>query len=55
MTEQCGGKNCACGGGTRREFVKRMGAGAAALVAARLPVMAGPFTRADFAALVPED
>ena len=55
MTEQCGGKNCACGGGTRREFVKRMGAGAAALVAARLPMMAGPFTRADFAALVPED
>ncbi len=55
MTETCSGKQCACGGSTRRDFVKLLGAGAAAAVAARLPVMAGPFTRADFSRLVPED
>jgi hypothetical protein len=55
MTEKCSSKKCGCGGGTRRDFVKLMGAGAAAAVAARLPVMAGPFSRADFARLVPED
>ncbi|MCX7009466.1 MAG: twin-arginine translocation signal domain-containing protein, partial [Kiritimatiellaeota bacterium] len=55
MTEKCSSKKCGCGGSTRRDFVKLMGAGAAAAVAVRLPVMAGPFSRADFAKLVPED
>jgi len=40
---------------TRREALKLMGAGAAALFAGRLPVMARPFTRAGFEKLVPAD
>ncbi len=52
---KCESKNCGCTGSTRRDFVKLMGAGAAAVVASRLPVMAGPFTRKDFSKLVPED
>jgi len=52
--------SCSCGGGCgprldRRDFVRLVGLGAAGLAAARLPVMAGPFTAADFDKLVPAD
>ena len=40
---------------TRREAVKFIGLSAAAILTARLPVMAGPFDRADFEKLVPSD
>ncbi|HEY0075326.1 MAG TPA: GH116 family glycosyl-hydrolase, partial [Abditibacteriaceae bacterium] len=40
---------------TRRDAVKFFGLSAAAILTARLPVMAGPFDRADFEKLVPSD
>jgi non-lysosomal glucosylceramidase len=39
----------------RRNFIKMTGAGSMALLASRLPVMAGPFETADFERLVPSD
>ena len=42
-------------GVSRRKFLGTLGFSAAALATARLPVMAGPFSRADFAKLVPAD
>lgn len=39
----------------RRSFLKTSAFAAAGLTLTRLPVMAGPFTRADFTKLVPED
>ena len=45
---------CRCGV-NRRTFVKAAGTGALALLASRLPAMAGPFENADFEALVPAD
>lgn len=52
---KCSGK-CDCGSGMdRRNFLKLAGASSVALLASRLPVMAGPFSRADFNALVPAD
>lgn len=48
----------ACGCRTpmnRRMFVKTAGAGALALLASRVPVMAGPFENAEFEKLVPAD
>ena len=55
----CGPAACACHSQDttlgRREFLKISGLAAASLALARLPVMAGPFTRADFTKLVPED
>lgn len=50
----CGCRDSARRGtATRRDFVKVAGAAATALLAARLPVMAGPFSREDFDRLVP--
>lgn len=46
--------DCDCAAG-RRDFLRVAGTGSLALLLARLPVMAGPFTRADFPRLVPED
>jgi uncharacterized protein (DUF608 family) len=43
------------GGFARRDFLKLSGAAAAGLAFWRLPVMAGPFTRANFDQLVPAD
>lgn len=40
---------------TRRDAVKFIGLSAAAILTSRLPVMAGPFDRADFEKLVPSD
>lgn len=40
---------------SRREAVKFFGLSAAAILTAKLPVMAGPFDRADFEKLVPSD
>ena len=52
----CCSGNCGCGGGSsRRDFLRMTGVGSAALLAARLPVMAGPFENADFEKLVPAD
>jgi len=39
----------------RRDFLKMSAAGTAGLFVSRMPVMAGPFTRADFEHLVPAD
>lgn len=57
------GKGCVCHSAplnaapnvTRRDAVKLIGLSAAAVLTARLPVMAGPFDRADFEKLVPSD
>ncbi len=52
------GAACACtteNGVSRRDAVKLIGLGAAALLTAQFPVMAGPFDRADFDKLVPSD
>jgi non-lysosomal glucosylceramidase len=46
---------CGQGGVGRRDFLKLAGASSMALLASRLPVMAGPFTREDFERLVPAD
>ena len=51
----CTGAACCGGVVTRRNFVKLVGLGAVATLAPRLPVMAGPFTAADFEKLVPAD
>ena len=40
---------------TRRDFLKLSSASALGLVLSRMPAMAGPFTREDFAHLVPDD
>ena len=55
--DACPSGNCCCGGGevNRRDFLRVTGAGALALLAARLPAMAGPFDAADFERLVPAD
>ena len=54
--EDCCSGNCGCGGGTsRRNFLRATGAGSLALLASRMPVMAGPFDAADFDKLVPAD
>ncbi len=48
--------NRECGPGIpRRDFFRMGGVGALALLASRLPVMAGPFEGADFEKLVPSD
>ncbi|HXP59795.1 MAG TPA: GH116 family glycosyl-hydrolase, partial [Dongiaceae bacterium] len=48
--------HCACRPGIpRRDFLRLGGAGALALLASRLPIMAGPFERSDFDKLVPAD
>jgi uncharacterized protein (DUF608 family) len=48
--------NCGCGPEIpRRDFIRMGGASALALLASRLPVMAGPFEGADFEKLVPSD
>jgi hypothetical protein len=39
----------------RRDFIRNTALATGALIASQLPVMAGPFTRQDFAKLVPED
>ena len=39
----------------RRDFLRMSAAGTAGLFLSRMPVMAGPFTRADFEHLVPTD
>ncbi len=45
-----------CGSGTsRRNFLRVSGAGSLALLASRLPVMAGPFEASDFDKFVPAD
>ena len=47
---------CPCNSGLeRREFLRRTGAQTLALLAAGVPVMAGPFGRGDFQFLVPAD
>ncbi len=54
---KCSSESCGCGGAVgRREFLQMVGLGtAAAALSARVPAMAGPFDRADFQKLVPED
>lgn len=44
-----------CADANRREFFKLLGLGAATATAVGLPIMAGPFTLADFEKLVPAD
>ncbi|MBI5385035.1 MAG: hypothetical protein HZA90_10155 [Verrucomicrobia bacterium] len=53
----CNPASCACGSGglARRDFLKLSGLAATSLALAELPVIAGPFTRADFEKLVPAD
>lgn len=54
--EGCSSGNCGCGGeASRRTFLKLTGTGSLALLASRMPVMAGPFEATDFDALVPAD
>ena len=53
--ENCASPSCNCGGISRRDFVGIVGLGTAAVLASGMPVMAGPFTREDFAKLVPAD
>jgi uncharacterized protein (DUF608 family) len=53
--EACRSANCGCQRGvSRREFLVAAGAGAA-MAAAGMPVMAGPFEAKDFEKLVPAD
>jgi len=52
----CSSSNCGCGSGwNRRDFLRAAGGSSLALLAARLPVMAGPFEPVDFDKLVPAD
>ena len=52
----CSSSQCGCGNGwNRRDFLRAAGTSSLALLAARLPVMAGPFEAADFDKLVPAD
>jgi len=53
-TERCSSPNC-CRGITRREAIKWFGMAAAASIASKVPVMAGPFENAGFEKLVPSD
>jgi uncharacterized protein (DUF608 family) len=47
---------CNCRSGVdRRQFVRLTGAGTLALLATRMPLMAGPFAQSDFEKLVPAD
>ena len=50
-----GPKPCCGPGLDRRQFIRVAGLGAAALMAGRMPVMAGPFETADFEKLIPAD
>jgi uncharacterized protein (DUF608 family) len=56
---QCSDPACGCSATSaqwqRRSFLKAVGAGAGALALKPWQLMAGPFTRADFSRLVPED
>lgn len=40
---------------SRRNFLRLTGSGSLALLASRMPVMAGPFTHEDFEKLIPSD
>ncbi len=51
----CSKTGCGCGGVQRRDFLKCLGASATVSLVPGWPVMAGPFTRQDFAKLVPAD
>lgn len=52
----CNSSHCGCGSGwNRRDFLRAAGASSLAVLAARLPVMAGPFESGDFDKLVPAD
>ena len=52
----CAPGDCGCEGGVdRRTFLRLTSASTLALLAGRLPVMAGPFDAADFDKLVPAD
>ena len=51
----CTGSCCCGGGSSRRDFLRVTGTGSLALLASRLPVMAGPFEAVDFDSLVPAD
>lgn len=54
--ETCNSGTCCSGGdASRRDFLRVTGTGALALLAARMPAMAGPFEAADFDTLVPAD
>jgi len=56
--EGCKAGHCGCGcgdGASRRDFLRLTGTGSLALLATRLPVMAGPFEATDFDKLVPAD
>ena len=53
--DTCAGKACCGGAVTRRNFIKLAGLGAMAALAPRQPVMAGPFSAADFDKLIPAD
>ncbi len=54
--KKCGsGCECNSSGFVRRDFLKLAGLGSLAMFASRMPVMAGPFSRADFDKLVPTD
>ena len=53
MNEKCASEKCGCNVGIpRRDFLKTAGLGSLALLASRMPVMAGPF---EGAALIPAD
>ena len=53
--ECCSGKGAPHQGIRRRDFLRLAGASTLTVLASRPLVMAGPFTRGDFARLVPED
>lgn len=60
MKQQNGGsacsEGCSCGSRVnRRDFLKLAGGGSLALLASRIPVMAGPFNASEFEKLVPSD
>ncbi len=52
---QCSPCGCKPPGLPRRDFLKQSGLAAGALMFAKLPAIAGPFTREDFEKLVPAD
>ena len=51
----CASAACGCHGVDRREFLRLSTLTLAGALAAKLPVMAGPFEAADFEKLVPSD
>jgi uncharacterized protein (DUF608 family) len=53
--QNCSCRPGRCGGIQRRDFLKMVAAGAAASLAPRTSVMAGPFEASDFEKLVPAD